>query len=144
MKVGVRRKKHRNVPVLKAAHVKVGFPAGGTDGDVLDIAIWNHFGTPNADYPIPERPFLSNAIRNNQATYKNNMRKGAKKIIDGENTAKGIMTLLGIKAQGDIQEEITALQDPPNTEATIRQKGSSNPLIDTGTMRGSVTYEVEE
>lgn len=140
MKVGIRRKKHRNVPMLKSAHVKVGFPAGKTDGDIMDIAIWNHFGTRN----IPERPFLANAIRDNRTEYRNGMRKGAERIVNGENTAKGIMTLLGIKAQGDIQEEITALQDPPNAPGTIRQKGSSNPLIDTGRMRSSVNYEVEE
>jgi hypothetical protein len=31
----------------------------------------------------------------------------------------------------------------PNSAITIRQKGSSKPLIDTGRLRGSITYEVE-
>ena len=51
---------------------------------------------------------------------------------------------LGIKAKGDIQAEIVALQTPPNAPSTIRQKGSSNPLIDQGELLGAVTYKIEE
>jgi hypothetical protein len=50
---------------------------------------------------------------------------------------------LGILAQGDIQQEITDLRDPPNAPATIKAKGSSNPLIDTGEMRSKVTWQVK-
>jgi hypothetical protein len=45
-------------------------------------------------------------------------------------------------AVGDIQHEITVLRHPPNAPATIRAKGSSKPLIDTGEMRQSVTYQI--
>lgn len=33
---------------------------------------------------------------------------------------------------------------PPNTPETIRRKGSSRPLIDTGAMRAAVTYVIRE
>jgi hypothetical protein len=54
------------------------------------------------------------------------------------------LSKLGIMAQGDIQGEITSLSTPPNAPSTIRRKGSSNPLIDSGEMRGAVTYKVDD
>lgn len=121
--------------------VKVGFPAGKVDTDVVDRAIWNHYGT---DRGIPARPFLLNAIRENRAKYLSAMRVSAPKILRGETTMEVVLNKLGILAQGDIQMSITTLRDPPNAPATIRAKGSSNPLIDTGEMRQKVTWKVSK
>lgn len=127
--------------------VKVGFPAGQADHDVINRAIWSNFGTRN----IPERPFMQNAMRNNRAAYKAAMRASALTIMIevalGSEAAvekRKALSRLGIKAQGDIQAEITALRTPPNAPSTIRQKGSSNPLIMSGEMRAAVTFKVEE
>ena len=40
------------------------------------------------------------------------------------------------------QNYIIKLREPPNSKKTIKEKGSSNPLIDTGQMMQSVTSEV--
>lgn len=127
--------------------VKVGFPAGQADQDVIDHAIWNNFGTRS----IPERPFMQNAMRNNRAAYKAAMRASAFTIMievalgsEASAEKRKALSRLGIKAQGDIQAEITALRTPPNAPSTIRQKGSSNPLIMSGEMRAAVTFKVEE
>ena len=37
---------------------------------------------------------------------------------------------------------LTDLKTPPLAESTIRRKGSSNPLIDTGQLRSSITWQV--
>lgn len=127
--------------------VKVGFPAGQADQDVIDHAIRNNFGTRS----IPERPFMQNAMRNNRAAYKAAMRASAFTIMievalgsEASAEKRKALSRLGIKAQGDIQAEITALRTPPNAPSTIRQKGSSNPLIMSGEMRAAVTFKVEE
>jgi len=120
--------------------VKVGFPAGKVDGAVVNRAIWNHYGTSRG---IPSRPFLLNAIRKNRRKYLEAMKTAGAKILRGEATLDQTMRKLGILAQGDIQQEITDLRDPPNAPATIKAKGSSNPLIDTGEMRSKVTWEVK-
>ena len=49
---------------------------------------------------------------------------------------------LGAMAVGEVQKYVTELDTPPNAPSTIRQKGSSNPLINTGALRQSITYEV--
>jgi hypothetical protein len=127
--------------------VLVGFPAGEADSGVIERALFNEFGTKN----IPERPALRNAVRSNRTVYRSMMKAEARTIllgaVKGHDSAKAkirALKRLGIRAQGDIQSEITSLQTPPNAASTIRQKGSSNPLIDTGEMRKSVTYKVEE
>ncbi|MDP9572673.1 UNVERIFIED_ORG: hypothetical protein J2W66_003166 [Agrobacterium larrymoorei] len=127
--------------------VKVGFPAGEADQDVINHAIWNNFGTQH----IPERPFMQNAMRDNRASYKAAMKTSASTIMEqvalGKRPAdekRKALKRLGIKAQGDIQAEITSLRSPPNAPSTIRQKGSSNPLIDTGEMRNAVAFKIEE
>lgn len=119
--------------------MKVGFPSGLTDGDVINRAIWNHYGTSRG---IPSRPFLTNAMRSNRRKYLEAMRNSASKILTGELTLNQFLNKLGALAQGDVQMEITNLRFPPNAPSTIKAKGSSNPLIDTGEMRSAVTWKV--
>lgn len=87
---------------------------------------------------------MRNAIRDNQASYRDGMKTSAAKLLRGETGLRTVLSKLGIKAQGDIQAEITSLSNPPNSPVTIALKGSSNPLIDSGEMRGAVTWKVDE
>ncbi|KAB0676016.1 HK97-gp10 family putative phage morphogenesis protein [Aureimonas leprariae] len=153
------RVEHKSPGKLKAAlralhalgrgprQVKVGFPAGKANSDIVARATFNEFGTRT----IPERPFMRNAMRANWEKYRKAMEAAAREIVD---VAKGggspaastrkVLGRLGALAQGDIQSEITSLSSPPNAPSTVRQKGSSKPLIDTGEMRSKVTWKVEE
>lgn len=136
--------------------VKVGFPAGATKSEVIMRAIWNEFGTKGSGKgfrtargggfggPIPERPFLRNAMRENRDKYRSAMRAAARDILARKATPQAILRKLGIMAQGDVVDSITALMSPPNSPVTIALKGSSKPLVDTGEMRQAVTYQVEE
>lgn len=130
--------------------VKVGFPAGEAAAGNIEKAIWNEFGTRGGASgggwggPIPERPFMRNAMRDNASSYRTAMKTSAAKLLRGETSLRTVLSKLGIKAQGDIQSEITSLSNPPNSPVTIALKGSSNPLIDNGEMRGAVTWKVDE
>jgi hypothetical protein len=130
--------------------VKVGFPAGATKSEVIMRAIWNEFGTKGGRSgggwggPIPERPFLRDAMRENQDKYRSAMRAAARDILARKATPQAILRKLGVMAQGDVQKSITSLMSPPNSPVTIALKGSSKPLVDTGELRQAVTYKVEE
>ncbi len=130
--------------------VKAGFPAGKIGKDILQRAIWNHYGTRGGRSgggwggPIPPRPFLANAMRANRGKYRQAMRAGARDVFLGGASLRTIVQKLGILAQADIQGEITSLSSPPNSPVTIKLKGSSKPLIDSGEMRGAVTYKLED
>lgn len=154
--VEIRRVQHKPGLLQKLARVftgpksvKVGFPAGESSAGNIEKAIWNHFGTKGGASgggwggPIPERPFLANAMRDNQGKYSDGMATAARAILRGEYDMRDALSKLGILAQGDVQAEITALSTPPNSPVTIALKGSSNPLIDTGEMRQAVTWKVD-
>lgn len=144
----VKRKRHRKIPdsIDGPGHVKVGFPAGDTSQELLDRAVWNHFGTDGGGWggPIPERPFIFNAMRDNRSRYRRALRDSAAKILRGDTGTRTVLSKLGVLAQGHVQTEITNLLDPPNSPVTIEFKGSSNPLIDTGEMRANVTWKIDD
>lgn len=148
--------------------VKVGFVKGEADADVIQRAIWQEFGTKGSGKPfvkkakggkmiggfggpIPERPFMRNAMRENASKYRNMLRQGAAKIIravaEGANAGTTIrlaLRQLGVTAQGDVQASIISLTSPPNSPLTIALKGSSNPLVDTGEMHNKVAWKIDE
>jgi hypothetical protein len=52
------------------------------------------------------------------------------------------MKLIGMRVVGDIQDRISDGIPPPNSPITIARKGSSKPLIDSGQLRQSISFEV--
>jgi phage gpG-like protein len=104
------------------------------------IAATHEFGAGN----IPERSFLRVPLRANQDAYAAIFKRGLPQVISGQLTAGQIMEQVGARAAADSQEAISAGIAPPNAPSTIARKGSSKPLIDTGRLRQSITYEVGE
>lgn len=102
---------------------------------VAQVAYFNEFGTLN----IPMRPFFRNAINKNIKKWYATLQNG----INQNATPSKALSIVGEVARADIVESITSLREPPNAESTIKQKKSTNPLIDTGLMRRSVTYKVK-
>lgn len=129
--------------------VKAGFPSGSASADNIKKAIWNEFGTRGGRSgggwggPIPERPFMRTAVKNNQSKYQNAMRVSAPKLISGETDLRTVLSKLGIVVVTDIQNQIRSNMPPPNSEVTVALKGSSHTLIDSGAMVGAVTWKVE-
>ncbi len=122
--------------------VKVGFFSTARYDDkrgtpVAAVAAWNEFGTET----IPERPFFRNALAESERSVGRILQAGldTKKMVVDEQLAGRV----GAHVQGKIRDSITALKEPPNAPETVRRKGSSDPLMDTGTLRNSVAWEVE-
>lgn len=105
---------------------------------VAAVAAWNEFGTST----IPERP----AIRNANIENEDNLVRLIKKTVDPEKMVitKRIGGLIGANHQGATQQSIVKLRDPANAPATIKAKKSSNPLIDTGFYKNSITFKVND
>ena len=130
----------------------VGIPVGGTgasakypDGipvgaDLLMVAAVNNFGSPSRN--IPARPFMSDAqepmlqvtlpIAENRVPLMNK----------GKVTAVQILEQMGPPAVAALQETIVSFRAPANAISTVKSKGSSNPLFDTGLLKRSITYAV--
>jgi len=127
--------------------IKVGFPEGTESVTVsypnsirvVDVAVANEYGTDN----VPARPFLSLSsadIKNQCAT----ILEQSVVALNNNNTQQHdqLLDAAGSLAAGIVKQQITDLRSPPNAQSTIERKGSSNPLIDTGLMRQTVTYKV--
>ena len=123
----------------KSKSVKIGFPAVNSKtmsiDDMGQTALYkatvNNFGL-----GVPMRPFMSIAFASNVGKYKKIITKMLK---SGDSTDKLIETL-GVMGQADVQKAINDVKNPPNAQSTIDAKGSSNPLVDTGHMKQSVTW----
>jgi hypothetical protein len=112
---------------------------GDVGGDILSRGIYNEFGTDK----IPERSFIRAGFDTEKNNISNDMIKIAERIISGQMKVKTGLNLLGDSTKGRIQEFAIDLRDPPNAQSTIDAKGSSNPLVDTGQMIGSIDYKVK-
>lgn len=117
--------------------VKVGV-LGAEGSDLVMVATYNEFGTET----IPERSFLRSTMNVNRAKYQKGLQRALEAVIDGSLDTDRALGLVGLEIVKDIQTTILELRDPPNAEATIERKGSSNPLIDTGRLRQSIQFDV--
>lgn len=126
---------------LEKLEVRVGFQRDQTyeDGSSLvDIAAYNEFGTSR----IPARPFMKQSFENHEDELQAACNEANKAISNG-GTAESALNKLGVTVKGIVQQEIVDGGFAPNAERTIKQKGSEQPLIDTGHMRQSVNYVVK-
>ncbi len=132
----------KNVAGLaKKPVVAVGLPENKSPSAVVAYASYNHFGTAR----IPARPFIAVAVDQNKEKIFNLKKKLLSQIIIGQMTIQKGLGFLGQFLTGEIKKVISGgffKETIPNKPSTIKQKGSSKPLIDHGTMKNSITYEV--
>lgn len=123
--------------------VMVGFQHGSAaedDGtDVCDVAAWNELGTST----IPSRPFMRKSVDENKAKINAMLKNAATELTYGK-PARMVLADVGMFQKDLVQEKITEGSFKANAPSTIRRKGSSRPLIDTGRMRESVQYVVRK
>lgn len=129
-----------------ATRVLAGVPKGaGVYEDGMSFATVlavNNFGSD--DGVIPPRPVLQPAIEKGAPQYQRLAEVMIPKVLTGEMTMRMLLEQMGQLAEGHIKQEITDLKIPPNAKSTIAAKGSDNPLIDTGALRQSIRYVIDE
>lgn len=90
---------------------------------------------------IPERSWIRSWVDKNKGKLKAFVDDLYKKIVDGKMNTKIAMNKIGEYVSAGLKESITNLRTPPLKLATIKRKKSSNPLIDTGRARNSITHK---
>ena len=122
---------------------QIGFPSGANYEDgtsVAYVATIQEFGAPAVN--IPARPFMRPTVARQKDQWVKILSNDVPKVAMGKMSAFDALDKVGIVAAADIQTTISSIYSPPNSPATIRQKGSSKPLIDTGLMLASVSNAV--
>ena len=119
--------------------VKVGLPKGSNDypdgTSVIMVGAVHEFGSPRRN--VPQRSYLRSTVQEKRRPYRRLFAKLAKKIIRGEITKEQALEIIGLQVQTDVRQKITDLKEPP----LVYREG--NPLVDTGHLRQSIIYKVE-
>lgn len=124
--------------------VEVGVPATAEeyeDGTNLAlVASVNEFGSD--DGRIPERSYLRSTMDENEGHFSKLFEKVLVRVVQGKLTPEQALDVIGMDAASKVRRKIDNLKDPPNAEATIKMKSSSNPLVDTGQLKQSIIHRV--
>lgn len=98
-------------------------------------------------YAIPPRPVLEPSIRDSKEAIGKQISGAYRAAMHGDMAgAERGLELAGMVAQNAARcwFENPKNKWPPNSQRTIREKGSDRPLIDTGEMRKSITYVIRD
>lgn len=137
------RELKRRIPQIAGAAVTVGVQSdagAGEDGVPLAAkAFWNELGTET----IPERPFMRDTFDQQKGKWGRTADTAISAILSDRFSPKRAFGVLGQMAEDDIKTAIGEGGWTPNAPSTIAQKGSSQPLIDTGAMRQAIRYKVK-
>lgn len=146
----------RAMKSLKNTEGKIGFfeKSQYEDGTpVAEVAAKNEYGDPA--HHVPPRSFMRTTFAEKRQAWLDILRNGAKSVLTCGITAKSVFELGLQRAVGDIKRKISKIYEPPLSKRTIENrlrkrankkltKSLTKPLIDTGVMLNSVTYEVNE
>ena len=127
--------------IRKGGVVRIGFLEGATypDGTLVAlVAAVQEFGAPSRG--IPPRPFFRNMIQKYSKEWPGAMRSLLKQNGYDVNLT---LQLTGEAIAGQLRQSIRDTNYPPLAPATIARKGFDKPLIDTGHMFNSISYEVK-
>lgn len=129
----------------KTPTVLVGVPkAAGSDEDGTKIAVIaavQEFGS--SDGRIPERSFLRVPLSAEQKRFTETIRRMVPEVVHGTATTRQMLDMVGDQAVGVVQQAISEGIAPANAPSTVKRKGSSTPLVDTGALSGAITYVIE-
>lgn len=106
---------------------------------VIEVAIWNHFGTDN----IPARPFITASLELAAPELRALYARLVKGVIEGKITDAFAAQYLGQWAQKEIVDNINRRFFEANAASTIAQKGSDTPLVNFGQLKGAIRASVE-
>jgi hypothetical protein len=131
----------RRLKRLASMEIHIGVISGekGADSELVMIASVNEFGTRSLH--VPERSFIRNSFELYRSDIEKAFKMGIQQVIKGA-APDQIMGQIGEAIVGKIVGRIDAGIAPANAPSTIKQKGGSKPLIDTGRLKQSITWKV--
>ena len=93
---------------------------------------------------IPERSFLRSTLNENKDKATKLLIRELKGDISQGDFSGRAFAIVGENLSGEVKRKIQSGIEPALDPETVRRKGSSKPLIDTGNLLQSITYEVRD
>jgi len=125
---------------LESKTLVVGFMSNATYPDGTSVAVVaanNEYGNQKQ----VARPFFRQMVAKESPTWAG---KIGNALIASNYDADKALEMVGEDVKGALQESIRDFTTPALAQSTIDKKGFSKPLIDTGHMLNSITYEIRE
>ena len=91
---------------------------------------------------IPERSFLRAGHDANIDSVVKTAAALLPDVLTGAIDERTLLREIGLTLSGKIKEHARDIKKPANHSFTVERKGSSNPLVDTGEMIGSITWRI--
>lgn len=142
-----------NPKALRKGGAEVGVWAGQAAGDgkasLVEIAVWNEFGTKRKDTEgsekthIPERPFMRHTTTVKKDEWSVLVARANRLVLAGKLDAGTASEIVGQQIQADIQDVIIDWTTPGNADSTIKAKGKDDPLYNKGELKDGIKYEVK-
>jgi len=127
----------------KSPHVAVGILQDEVHDEhfsMVDLAMVHEYGS--RDGHIPQRSFIRSSCDTKKKDHIKLIGKLQSELLAGHMSTKQALTIMGEVVAKDMAQIINHGIEPGLAAATIKRKGSSKPLIDTGRLKGSITHEV--
>ncbi len=126
-----------------AGSVRVGVAEGNHASGIplQKLAAIHEFGSRKRK--IPARPFLAPPMKANTGKYIRFIASQAPALIFGQTNSGEVMDEVGNMAVDDVIAHINTGNFVPLKASTIRRKGSSKPLIETGQLKRSIVSRRE-
>ena len=132
----------RELERAKDREVAVGILQGSVDSEgvsIAEYATYNEFGTDD----VPSRPFMAMSFDENKADIEADFNRQGKAMVEGRRTADQALTVIGQKHAARVQNTITGRDITPKlADSTVKAKGSTKTLVDTGAMTNAVQIEL--
>ena len=107
---------------------------------VAQIAAVHEYGS--EDGKIPQRSFIRDTHDLNLQANLERLKRLEEHVLTGKLTQHQMLTYLGEVASKQMVSRINQGIAPELKKSTVRRKGSSTPLVDTGQLKGSITFKV--
>ena len=108
---------------------------------IVEYAVYNEYGTEH----IPARPFMGLTADSKGDDWTKLMTDCFDKALEteGKNIEKDLGRI-GEQITGDIKKTVSSNISPANAASTIKRKGSSKTLIDTGALRAAISSKISK
>ncbi len=104
---------------------------------VAEIGSYHEFGL-----GVPQRSFIRGWFDESQAELTNLVRSQTQLAVTGKITGLQAAERIALKAEASVKRRIRSNIPPPLAASTIKAKGSSTALIDTGQLRAAIRGKV--
>ncbi len=92
---------------------------------------------------IPERSFLRAGHDKYSDEVLEKVERAIGQVLNGQMSEQQFLDMAGRMLATKIKTYARDVSEPPNHPYTVEQKGSSNPLVDTGNMIEGITWRIE-